>query len=61
MNQTSKRGGWRPGSGRKKGSGKGRVSVTGSLSMPREMWERLDAMRGSISRGKWLASILQNL
>jgi hypothetical protein len=56
MKSTSKRGGWRPGSGRKKGSGKGRVSVTGSLSMPGEMWELLDKLRGNISRGKWLAS-----
>ena len=58
MKQISKRGGPRPGSGRKKGSGKGRVSVTGSLSMPREMWELLDNMRGSLSRGKWVASRL---
>jgi hypothetical protein len=58
MKQISKRAGPRPGSGRKKGSGKGRVSVTGSLSMPREMWELLDNMRGSLSRGKWVASRL---
>jgi hypothetical protein len=56
MKSTSKRGGWRPGSGRKKGSGKGRVSVTGSLSMPSEMWDLLDKLRGNLSRGEWLAS-----
>lgn len=58
MKPTSKHGGYRPGSGRKKGSGKGRVSVSGSLSMPREMWERLDKLRGPLSRGKWLSAIL---
>jgi hypothetical protein len=58
MKPISKRGGPRPGSGRKKGSGKGRVSVTGSLSMPREAWALLDQLRGPISRGKWLASRL---
>jgi hypothetical protein len=58
MKPTFKHGGYRAGSGRKKGSGKGRVSVTGSLSMPMEMWELLDKIRGPISRGKWLALVL---
>jgi hypothetical protein len=58
MKPTSKRGGFRPGSGRKKGSGKGRISISGTMSMPREMWEKLDELRGSLSRGKWIAAKL---
>jgi len=58
MQPTSKRGGYRPGSGRKKGSGKGRVSISGTMSMPREMWEKLDRLRGKLSRGKWITSQL---
>jgi hypothetical protein len=58
MKPTSKRGGVRPGSGRKKGSGKGRVAISGSISLPKELWERLDRLRGPLSRGKWIASRL---
>jgi hypothetical protein len=60
MKPTSKRGGFRSGSGRKKGSGKGRISISGTMSMPREMWEKLDKLRGNLSRGKWVASKLLN-
>jgi hypothetical protein len=52
------RGGKREGAGRKPGSGKGRVSVTRSVSMSEESWDALDAARGEQSRGEWIASRL---
>jgi hypothetical protein len=55
---TEKRGGKRPGSGRPKGSTRGRNTVTCSISMPPDVWRRLDAQRGSVPRGKFIASLL---
>ena len=52
------RGGKREGAGRKPGSGKGRVAVTRSVSMPAESWDDLDTRRGQQSRGEWIASQL---
>lgn len=52
------KGGSRKGAGRKPGSGKGRVAVTRSVSMPAESWEALDSARGEQSRGEWIASQL---
>lgn len=48
-------GGPRPGSGRPKGSGKGRTVITRSVSMPPDIWDRLDTVRGEQSRGEWIA------
>ena len=55
----STHGGPRKGAGRKKGSGKGRTSVTRSVSMPEECWRELDLQRGTMSRGKFIQSRLQ--
>jgi len=55
MKTTETRGGARKGAGRKPGSGKGRTVETRSVSMPPELWDRLDAIRGEQSRGEWIA------
>jgi len=39
------RGGARKGAGRKKGSGKGRKSISSSITMPPELWQKLDTLR----------------
>jgi hypothetical protein len=52
------RGGKREGAGRKPGSGAGRVAITRSVSMTEESWDALDAARGELSRGEWIASRL---
>jgi hypothetical protein len=51
----TKRGGARPGAGRKSGSGKGRTVITRSVSMEPETWDKLDALRAGKSRGQWIA------
>ena len=51
-------GGKRAGSGRKKGSGKGRSAISRSVSMSRECWDKLDSQRGTQSRGKFIAALL---
>lgn len=58
---SSGRGGKRPGSGRKKGTGIGRKAITRSVSLLPETWERIDAMRGTKSRGKFVESLLIGL
>ena len=50
------RGGQRKGAGRKVGSGKGRTVISKTVAMTAESWARLDAVRGTISRGKYLGS-----
>jgi hypothetical protein len=55
MKKTTARGGKRPGAGRKAGSGNGRQSISRTISMPQSEWNRLDAIRGTQSRGKFLA------
>ena len=59
MKRKPKRGGARPGAGRKKGgrnaNAKGRTVKTASVSMPPEDWEKLDIIRQPLSRGKWIA------
>jgi len=57
-NVKTKHGGKRPGSGRKKGGGKGRLSISRSVSMTEEKWQRLDALRGRDSRGRFIASLI---
>ena len=55
-------GGPRKGAGRKKGgtnaNPKGRTAITRGVSMPAHDWDRLDALRGEKSRGKYIAGIL---
>ena len=52
----NKRGGARKGAGRKAGSGKGRTVISKTVAMTAESWARLDAVRGTMSRGKYLGS-----
>lgn len=54
------RGGKRKGAGRKPGSGKGRTVETCSISMPPELWEKADALRGEKSRSSWIAEKVRN-
>jgi hypothetical protein len=55
-------GGPRKGSGRPKGAksknAKGRTAVTRSVSMQPESWDKLDRLRGTQSRGKFIESLL---
>lgn len=48
-------GGKRKGAGRKPGSGRGRTVETASISMPPELWEKSDNLRGKKSRSAWIA------
>ena len=52
------KGGKRPGSGRKSGSGKGRTMITRSVAMNKASWEKLDALRQDIARGAFIAKAL---
>lgn len=56
-----KHGGARKGAGRPKGSGKGRTVKTSSINLPPAVWDKLDGIRGDISRSKWIAATIQNL
>ena len=56
MTPKPKRGGARPGSGRKKGSGKGRVAKSSSITLIPELWAKLDAIRGGKTRSAWIAA-----
>jgi hypothetical protein len=55
MKTTDPRGGKRKGAGRKPGSGAGRKVETASISMPPELWEKADGLRGEKSRSAWIA------
>lgn len=54
-----KRGGKRPGAGRPRGSVKENPQVWNRVGMPRETWAEIDAKRGKMSRGEYLAEILR--
>jgi hypothetical protein len=60
MSKPTTHGGPRKGAGRKTGSknknAKGRTAVTRSVSMQPESWRKLDAQRGTLSRGKFIES-----
>jgi hypothetical protein len=60
--KTTTHGGPRKGSGRPKGAksknAKGRTAVTRSVSMQPESWRKLDLQRGTMSRGKFIESLL---
>jgi hypothetical protein len=55
-------GGPRKGAGRPQGkksaNAKGRTAVTRSVSMQPESWDKLDRLRGTMSRGKFIESML---
>jgi len=54
-------GGKRKGAGRPAGTGKGRTVVTRSVSMPPELWAKVDRLRGEQSRGKWLGEKIKRI
>jgi len=54
----STHGGLRKGAGRKVGSGKGRTVISKTVAMTAESWAILDAVRGTMSRGKFIQSRL---
>ena len=59
MKPKTTHGGFRPGSGRKAGSGKGRTVKTGSISLPPALWAKLDAIRERKSRSAWIAEKIE--
>ena len=48
-------GGKRPHAGRPAGQGKGRTVKTSSISLTPTEWAKLDAIRGGLSRSRWVA------
>jgi hypothetical protein len=62
MSKQSTHGGPRKGAGRpagkKSANAKGRTAVTRSVSMQPEIWAKLDRLRGTRSRGKFIESLL---
>jgi hypothetical protein len=50
------RGGKREGSGRKPGVGAGRTVTTSSINLPPELWDKLDTLRGDMTRSAWIAA-----
>jgi hypothetical protein len=54
-------GGSRPGAGRPKGSGTGRKVRTGSICLPPAMWNKLDGLRGLVSRSKFISNLIDKL
>ena len=54
------RGGKREGAGRPSGSGQGRTVTTSSINLPPELWSRLDALRGELTRSAWIAAKIKN-
>ena len=62
MSKPTTHGGPRKGAGRpagkKNANAKGRTAVTRSVSMQPESWGKLDRQRGTMSRGKFIESML---
>lgn len=62
MSKTTTHGGPRKGAGRpagkKSANAKGRTAVTRSVSMQPESWRKLDLQRGTMSRGKFIESLI---
>lgn len=56
MKKKQTRGGARKGAGRKPGSGAGRTVITSSVSLPPDLWDKLDAIRGELTRSAWVAA-----
>ena len=44
--------------GRPKGSTRGRTTTTRSISLPPDVWQRIDKLRGTMPRGKYIATLL---
>jgi hypothetical protein len=61
MNKTTTHGGPRKGAGRKTGSGKGRTYVSKTVAMSKESWAKLDLLRGTMSRGKFIEGMLPTI
>ena len=59
-----KHGGSRKGAGRKLGSKgkapKGRTVTTSSINLPPATWQRLDALRGDLSRSKYIDAMIKS-
>ena len=49
-------GGPRKDSGRKPGSGKGRVALSRTITLKGPLWTRLDQLRGDMTRSAWIAA-----
>ena len=56
-----KHGGKRKGAGRPPGSGQGRTVETRSVSMPPDLWAKLDRLRGEQSRGAFLSAKIKRM
>jgi len=54
------RGGARKGAGRKPGVGTGRTVTTSSINLPPELWDRMDSLRGKLTRSAWIAAKIKN-
>jgi len=52
-------GGARQGAGRKPGTGKGRTVKSSSISLAPATWAKLDAMRGKLTRSRWIAGKIE--
>jgi hypothetical protein len=65
MKNPTTHGGPRKGSGRpagkKNANAKGRSAVTRSVSMQPESWAKLDRLRGTMSRGKFIEGMLPTM
>lgn len=59
MTKDKNHGGARPGSGRKKIEGPSKRGVTSSLRIKRELWDKLDRVRGESSRSKFIAQVIE--
>ena len=60
MKKEPTRGGKREGAGRPPGSGTGRTVTTSSINLPPELWDKLDALRGELTRSAWIAAKIKN-
>ena len=56
----SSRGGKREGAGRPPGTGTGRKVTTSSINLPPALWDKLDSLRGELTRSAWIAAKIKN-
>jgi hypothetical protein len=63
MKKHTTHGGPRKGAGRPQGkksaNAKGRTAISKSVSMPAEVWRKLDLQRGTQSRGKFILELIE--
>ena len=57
--KSNNHGGARPGAGRPKGSGPGKKVKTGSICLRPDTWNKLDGLRGLVSRSKFIADLIE--